>query len=128
MDFHRDRPWRHLRYLWVEETRRPTAWRNVREGGLRSDASVECELTPRMEDAPRWRVDEARHVPGDGGGHRPLSPNVRKGRDKSLGVRVLRIREYVDGLFDFHHLSAVHDRDPFPRLRHDASVVGDQGH
>src|SRR2546426_1366869 len=38
------------------------------------------------------------------------------------------IREYVDGLSDFHHLAAVHDRDLFARLCHHAEVVGDQDH
>src|SRR2546427_767431 len=81
-----------------------------------------------MEDAAGRRIDEAWHVPRNRGRHRTPSPDVGEGRDEPLRVRVLRVREDVDGLADLHHFPAIHDGDLVARLRHHAEVVGNQNH
>jgi hypothetical protein len=45
---------------------------------------------------------------------------------KSLGVRVERVVENLEGFTRFHDLAAVHDVDPIRHPRDDTEIVGDQ--
>src|SRR5438094_1138847 len=88
-------------------------------------ALLKGDRTAEVETASRWRTGQVGRGPRNELG-RVLAPEARDAREKSSGVRVLRVDEDVVRGPDLVDLTGVHDRDVVGEVARQPQVVRDE--